>query len=455
MSRTQRLQSRPIVLCCTTVAVLLLWTVAGCRGKETPKGPSSEAPRVVVTVSPVSVRSVQRAIDVVGTLYGDEEATISAKVSGRVVEILRDVGDQVPSAEPLARVDPTDYQLSVVQREAALAATLAEIGLDRLPEHEFDPNLVPTVARAKAELANAEARYARAKSMFEERPPTLSEQDYSDQKTAFEVAKSSHDVALLNARALLAQSRTRASELSQARQALADATVLAPGEASAAAKGSKFAVSSRLVAPGEYVREGTPMFRVVDADPIKFRADVPERHIAEIRVDQTVDVTVQAYEGVFNGRVARVSPHINASNRTFQIEVHIDNGDGRLKPGGFARGAVKTSMDEKVIFLPQEAVATFVGVTKTFAIRDGKAVECRIATGVQDGQLLEAIGAGLSPTDQVAVSGVSRLSDGVLVEVKSAEELTAAPIDPQRKVSASKAGTAKPESQSSVQGDRQ
>lgn len=454
MNKNQRLQARLPVLCRTTAAVLLLWTAAGCRGKETPKGPFSEAARVVVTVSPVSVRRVQRSIDVVGTLYGDEEATISAKVSGRVVEILRDVGDHVASAEPLARLDPTDYQLSAMQREAALAATLAEIGLDRLPEKDFDPNLVPTVARAKAELANAEARYARAKSMFEERPPTLSEQDYSDQKTAFEVAKSTHDVALLNARALLAQARTRASELSQARQALADATVLAPGEASAAAKGATFAVATRLVAPGEYVREGTAMFRVVDTDPIKFRADVPERHVGKIGIDQIVDVSVQAYEGVFNGRVGRVSPHINANNRTFQIEVHIDNGDGRLKPGGFAGGSVKTTVDENVIFLPQEAVVTFVGVTKTFAIRDGKAVECRITTGVQDGQLLEAIGAGLSPTDQVAVTGVSRLSDGVLVEVKSAEELTAAPIDPQRKVSASKADAAKSEAQSSEKGER-
>jgi RND family efflux transporter MFP subunit len=431
---TQRpLASRPFVLGCAALAVLLAFVASGCRRQEAPKSSSADLARIVVTVSPVTLRPVQRAIDVVGTLHGDEEATISAKVSGRVVEILHDVGDRLAPAEPLARIDRTDYQLSVQQREAALSATLADIGLDRFPEKDFDPELVPTAARSKAELANAAARYARAKSMFEEKPPTISEQDYSDQKTAFDVAKSSHDVALMNARALLAQARTRASELEQARQALVDTTIRAPGEAANTPAAAKIAVASRLVAPGEYVREGTAMFRLVDADPIKFRADVPERYIGEIHVDQVADVTVQAYEGHFHGRVARIAPQINASNRTFQVEIDIDNGDGRLKPGGFARGSVQTSLDERVTFIPQEAVLTYVGVTKCFAIRDGKAVECRISTGVQEGTFIEAISTDLSPTDQVAVSGVSRLTGGALVQVKSASELTAAPIDPRRK----------------------
>lgn len=409
--------------------------LAACGGKSATPAAAPEAPRVVVSVAPVSVRSVQRTVEVVGTLYGDEESTISAKVSGRVVEILHDVGDLVAPGEPLARLDPTDYRLTVSQREAALSATLAEVGLDKLPAQDFDPELVPTVERAKAELANAEARYARAKSMYEEDPPTISEQDYSDQKTALAVAKSSYDVASLNARALLAQSRTRASELAQARQSLADATIRAPGESSAPDAKRTAAVAARMASPGEYVKEGAAMFRIVDGDPIKFRADVPERYSGDVRAGQDVDVSVQAFADVFHGKVARVSPQINASNRTFQIEIDIDNADARLKPGGFARGSIKTSLDATVVFVPQEAIVTFVGITKTFVIKDGKAVEHHIATGVQQGALIEAVDSSLSPTDQVAITGVSRLSDGAAVDVKTAEELTAAPIDPAKKAS--------------------
>lgn len=450
-----KLFARSTPLCLTALAAMLLCVPVGCRKKEASKGPSAQASRVVVTVASVRVQSVQRTVEVVGTLFGDEESTISAKVAGRVTEVLHDVGDRIAPGEPLARVDATDYRLSVEQREAALSATLAEIGLDKLPEiagagegaggGEFDPELVPTVARAKLELANAEAKHGRAKAMFDERPPLISEQDYADQLTAFQVAKSTHAVALLNARSLLAQAKTRASELEQARQALADTTVRAPGSTPAASGGATpFAVASKLVSPGEYIREGTAMFRLVDPDPIKFRADVPERHLAEIRVGQEVDVAVQAFEGAFKGRVARISPQVNANNRTFQIEIHIDNADGRLRPGGFARGSIKTRQEENVLFVPQEAVVTFIGITKVFSIRDGKAVEHRVSTGVQDGLFLEVNATGLSVGEQVAITGVSRLADGVPVEVKSAEALTGPAIDPDKKVTSSKADAAKP-----------
>ena len=449
MAHTLRARSTP--LCLTALAALLLCVPVGCRKKEASKGPSAEASRVVVTVGPVRVQAVQRTVEVVGTLFGDEESTISAKVAGRVTEVLHDVGDRIAPGEPLARVDDTDYRLSVEQREAALSATLAEIGLDTLPEKagsgegEFDPERVPTVARARLELSNAEAKYGRAKAMHDERPPLISEQDYADQLTAFQVARSTHAVALLTARSLLAKAKTSASELEQARQALADTTVRAPGSAPAAS-GSKtpFAVASRFVSPGEYIREGAAMFRLVDPDPIKFRADVPERHLAEIKVGQDVDVVVQAFEGAFKGRVARISPQVNANNRTFQVEIHIDNPDGRLRPGGFARGSIRTRQEENVLFVPQEAVVTFIGITKVFAIKEGKAVELRVSTGVQDGQSLEVTAAGLSAGDQVAITGVSRLANGVPVEVKSAAALTGPAIDPEHKVTSSKAETAKP-----------
>jgi multidrug efflux pump subunit AcrA (membrane-fusion protein) len=203
--------NRSTLLRGTVLLALTLLVPAGCRRKEAAQDPSAKETRVVVTIAPVRVQNVQRTVEVIGTLFGEEESTISAKVPGRVVEVLRDVGDRIAPGEPLARVDATDYQLSVEQREAALSATLAELGLDALPTGEFQPERVPTVVRAKVELDNAEAKHRRAKAMFDERPPLISEQDYSDQLTAFEVARSSHQVALLTARALLAQAKTRSS----------------------------------------------------------------------------------------------------------------------------------------------------------------------------------------------------------------------------------------------------
>lgn len=70
---------------------------------------------------------------------------------------------------------------------------------------------------------------------------------------------------------------------------------------------------------------------------------------------------------------------------------------------------------------------TFIGITKVFAIKEGKAVELRVSTGVQDSQSLEVTAAGLSAGDQVAITGVSRLANGVPVEVKSAAAASQVP----------------------------
>ena len=56
-------------------------------------------------------RELPRFTQVTGTLFGDEETTIAAKVEGRVVEVLKDLGDVAMPGDPLVRVDPTDYEL--------------------------------------------------------------------------------------------------------------------------------------------------------------------------------------------------------------------------------------------------------------------------------------------------------------------------------------------------------
>ena len=205
---------------------LMLLPVAGCGESKSPAAPAVQA--VQVTVAPASVSVLQRTIEVIGTLYGDEEATVSAKVSGRVVAIYHDIGDRVPRGAALAQIDTTDYQLAAAQKQAALAQALAKLGLLKLPQGDFDPNNVPTVQRAKLEASNAESKYGRGKQLHDQDPPRLSDQEFADLQTAWEVARSNYELEVLNARSTLAEAHTRAAELSQSEQMIADATVRAP-----------------------------------------------------------------------------------------------------------------------------------------------------------------------------------------------------------------------------------
>src|SRR5688572_5538067 len=75
------------------------------RDAAAARGEERKQDAVAVTVAPAVVAPVQRSVEVTGTLFGDEEATVSAKVPGRIVAILRDVGDRTASGQPLAQID--------------------------------------------------------------------------------------------------------------------------------------------------------------------------------------------------------------------------------------------------------------------------------------------------------------------------------------------------------------
>ena len=70
-------------------------------------------------------------------MFGEEDATISNKVNGKIIAVYHDVGDRVAPGEPLAQLLKNDYLLDLNQKRAALLETLAKLGLNELPALEF------------------------------------------------------------------------------------------------------------------------------------------------------------------------------------------------------------------------------------------------------------------------------------------------------------------------------
>jgi multidrug efflux pump subunit AcrA (membrane-fusion protein) len=126
--------------------------------------------------------------------------------------------------------------------------------------------------------------------------------------------------------------------------------------------------------------------------------------------------------------VARVNPTVDRTSRTFQAEVHVPNDDRRLSAGSFARADILTRIDPQARTVPEEAVVSFAGVTKVFAVTGGRAREVHVRTGgslTVDGPggrrtwvELEGAGAELAPGTPVVTSGQSQLADGAAVRVR-------------------------------------
>lgn len=375
-----------------------------------------------VSMALVGRGAVQRLVRATGTLFGDDQTTIAAKVAGRVEAVYRDIGDEVKPGDPLVRIESTDYELALAERRRAFEQALAQIGLEALPEGEFSVEKLPAVERARLQSENAKARYERGQLLHGRTPPSMSDQEFADLETTWEVAQADHRLAGLNARAQLAAARTLKAQLETAQQRLADTLHSVPSGVRPAPAVSEsianplrnYAVTARHVSVGDYVQVAAPMYELIDPDPLELRVKIPEREVARIHVGQRAALSVDAYSESFEGRVARINPAIDVRSRTFEVEISVPNTDRRLRAGSFAKLAIEAEHEEGVLLVPRSAVVVFAGVSKVFVVDDGKAVERVVALGQEVDTRVEIL-RGLTDADTIVTAPPTELTVGTPV----------------------------------------
>src|SRR4051812_21266952 len=102
---------------------LLALALPACDRQADARKPTTQ-PAVPVLLKPATVHEVQRNIEVVGTLWADEDVIISNKINGKVIGIYKDIGDRAEPGEPLAQLLRNDYELDRNQKQAALQEVL-------------------------------------------------------------------------------------------------------------------------------------------------------------------------------------------------------------------------------------------------------------------------------------------------------------------------------------------
>jgi RND family efflux transporter MFP subunit len=408
------------------IAVLSCLLLASCGGNSettaaaakggAPAGPrggggrgNAAAPRKVDTV-PVIEKSLDEVAQVTGTLAAEQDIVLGMKVAGRIAEITVDLGSSVRKGEPIARIDPTDFELRVRQSEAALQQALVRLGLSPdSKQTEVDPESLAVVKQAKAELGGAKARSDRALMLDEK--GLIAKSDLDATMSAYRVAEAKYEDARDEARNRMGVLAQRRSEFELARQQLADTSLFAPIDGM---------VRLRTGNVGQYVAVGAPILTIVQMNPLRLRAAVPERHARSVRIGQSVRVMVEGTPGQYEGRVERMSPAVDETNRTLLIEAAVSNPNNVLRPGAFVRSEIVVSTGKKSMIVPSSTLATFAGIDRVFIVKDGKAAEKRVKLGrrIEDGvEILDGIAVG----DRVVIQP-GDLNDGDPVIAAGATE---------------------------------
>lgn len=339
-----------------------------------------------------------------GTLAAFDQSTAGVKVAGRLSSISVDFGSVVRRGQVIAQIEPNDYKLRVQQAEAALSQARARLGLssDGMDD-KVSPEQTGTVRQAKAVLDEARLNRERAVQLVEQ--GVVAKADFDAADASYKVAQSRYQDAIeeiRNRQALLAQRR---SELALARQQLADTAVYAPLDG---------IVQEKRASVGEYLAAGAPVVNIVRMNPLRLRAEVPERDAGTVRFGQNVRVSIEGDAKIYVGQIKRLSPVIAQQNRMLLVEADVPN-DGSLRPGSFAKAEIVTNDAKMAVTVPNNSIVTFAGIEKVIVVQNGKALEKPITTGRRSGDWTEIL-AGVNVGDQVIVDP-GNLQSGMSVEV--------------------------------------
>lgn len=239
--------------------------------------------------------------------------------------------------------------------------------------------------QAQTQFELAKSNFERVQRLYDEKVAT--EQDFTNSKFQFELAEKSLNVL-----------RTRIDK----------SFVVSPISG---------IVDQKFMSEGEVCGPGTPILNIVDVSRVKISAGIPESYIGEVSKGSNVKITFDVYPGEeFSGIVNYVSPTLSSVNRTFEIELVLNNKDGKFKPEMSANIEITKSNIEDAIVLPQDMIVDFGSEKFVFVLENDIAKKRTIATGGRNNNDV-VITSGLSRGDKLIIEGFQSISDGDKVQI--------------------------------------
>jgi len=186
-------------------------------------------------------------------------------------------------------------------------------------------------------------------------------------------------------------------------------------------------VTERNTDIGALIDSGSPtasntakeLYRVAAIDKLRVYVAVPETYAPAIRDGDTVALTLDEYPGQqFFGKIARNSNAIDQASRTLNVEVDVDNVDGKLLPGAYVFAHFKIPEQVRMLSVPANTLLFRAQGPQVGIVRDGRVHLQNITIGKDNGSSLE-IATGLTASDEVILDPSDSIAEGQSVQVAS------------------------------------
>jgi HlyD family secretion protein len=388
-------RGKPIVF--ATIVLLLVALVAGGWYWSTAMQAAS------VRVAPVTAQSGAAAaqgavLNASGYVVARRRATVSSKVTGKVLRILIEEGQPVREGQILAHLDDTQPRAALAYAEAQLASARK------------------AAAEDQARLSQAELTLARRQQLLKEQVVGKAELDDAQS-----------DVDSLKARIAHTQLQVGVAESQVALQKtqLADMVVRAPFSGVVI---SKDAQPGEMISPvsagGGFTRTG--IGTIVDMSSLEIEVDVSETYINRVVPGMKVEAVLDAYKDwPIPAHVITTIPAADRAKATVRVRIAFDKLDPRILPDMSVK--VTLLRDEPAagtaapaaprVLLPKTAIRTADGRKIVFVLREDRVERRGVSLGLEQGDQVEVV-SGVSAGERVVIDGPATLKDGDKVKVQ-------------------------------------
>jgi len=319
--------------------LLVLWRIIVFITKDSGNKGKPTRPPVAVAVDSVRYGKIQEVRQLTGTIFPRYQYIVAPKVSGRLFKINKRIGDWVKRGEFIARIDDAEYQQAVLEAEANLKIS-------------------------QANLAETESQFELARQELE-RVQSLQQKGIA--------SPSELDAAISNNNAMQSRIKLAQAQVEQRQAALSSAKIRLSYTVLAATEPGF--IGERFVDEGSLLAPNSPVVSVIGIDTVIVRTTVIERVYGRIQLGQTAEISVDAYSSrKFYGHVYRIAPMLQEASRVAQMEVTVANDSLLLKPGMFSKVNLILAEKDSAQLIPANALINRNGKSGIFVIPRGKAI---------------------------------------------------------------------------------
>lgn len=346
---------------------LLAALLAACGGDKPAerKGP----PPTLITVTVAEARSLELEEHTLGSVEAINDPKVAAEVPGKIVEVGVRAGQKVRKGQLLARLDASDTgQLAAADRgEAARLASL---------------------------LAQQERLVARQTELV---------QKQFISRNALDDAVAQRDALKNQWAAATARSGLSAANMDKTR-------VLAPFDG---------VIEEQWVAPGDYVKLGDPMFRLVANSELRANLPFPESTLPRLQRGQAVHLTSPSLSGgKLDGVIEDIRPTVSETARAVIAIARLPANSG-LRSGASVNADVVTGRRESAVVVPEQSLVLRPAGRVVYVVKEGKAEQRAVEVGGKQRGWVEIV-KGVKVGETVALDGAGFLTDGATVAVRDA-----------------------------------